>query len=187
MEPGQTVAILGTTGSGKSTVVNLVPRFYDVTGGAVRIDGVDVRDVTLAEPAGPHRDRAAGSRPSSAAPSGRTSPTAGRDATPAQVEAAARAAQAHEFIVALPDGYDAVIGERGVTLSGGQRQRISIARTLLVDPRILLLDDATSSVDAETEHHMHVALSELMVGRTTLRHRPEALHRAPGRSGPGVR
>jgi ATP-binding cassette subfamily B protein len=165
-EPGQTVALLGTTGAGKSTVLNLIPRFYDVTAGAVRIDGVDVRDVRLENLrahigivlqesvlfGGTIRENIAFGRP---------------EATQDEIEAAARAAQAHEFIAVLPEGYDSVIGERGVTLSGGQRQRVSIARTLLVDPRILLLDDATSSVDAETEYQMQVALRGLMRGRTS--------------------
>ncbi len=165
-EPGETIALLGATGSGKSSIINLIPRFYDVVQGAVRIDGVDVRDVTLSSLrghigivlqeavlfGGSIRENIAYGRP---------------EATAEQVEAAARAAQAHGFISDLPDGYDSVIGERGVTLSGGQRQRISIARTLLLDPKILLLDDATSSVDAETEFRMQLALLELMRGRTS--------------------
>ena len=165
-EPGQTVALLGTTGAGKSTVLNLIPRFYDVTAGAVRIDGHDVRDLRLESLrahigivlqesvlfGGTIRENIAFGRP---------------EATQDEIEAAARAAQAHEFIAVLPEGYDSVIGERGVTLSGGQRQRVSIARTLLVDPRILLLDDATSSVDAETEYQMQMALRGLMRGRTS--------------------
>ena len=160
-EPGQTVAILGTTGSGKSTLVNLIPRFYDVTAGSVRLDGHDVRDVTLASLrgqigvvmqssllfSGPVRDNIAYGRPG---------------ATPEEIEAAARAAQAHEFISALPRGYDTVIGERGVGLSGGQRQRIAIARALLIDPRLLILDDSTSAVDAETEAAIQESLDRLM-------------------------
>jgi ATP-binding cassette subfamily B multidrug efflux pump len=160
-EPGQTVAILGTTGSGKSTLVNLIPRFYDVSGGAVLLDGHDVRDVTLASLrgqigvvmqssllfSGPVRDNIAYGRPG---------------ATRAEIEGAARAAQAHEFISALPQGYDAVIGERGVGLSGGQRQRIAIARALLIDPRLLILDDSTSAVDAETEAAIQESLDRLM-------------------------
>ena len=162
--PGQTVAILGTTGSGKSTVANLIPRFYDVTGGAVLLDGHDVRDVTLASLrsqigivlqetflfSGTVRDNIAYGHP---------------DATQADIEAAARAAQAHDFIAALPAGYDTVVGERGVGLSGGQRQRIAIARALLVDPRLLILDDSTSSVDAETEAAIQDALDGLMRSR----------------------
>jgi ATP-binding cassette, subfamily B, multidrug efflux pump len=160
-EPGQTVAILGTTGSGKSTLVNLIPRFYDVTGGSLRLDGFDVRDVTLASLrsqigivmqspllfSGPVRDNIAYGKP---------------DATQEEIEAAALAAQADEFIRALPEGYDTVIGERGVGLSGGQRQRIAIARALLIDPRLLILDDSTSAVDAETEAAIQESLDRLM-------------------------
>jgi ATP-binding cassette, subfamily B, multidrug efflux pump len=160
-EPGQTVAILGTTGSGKSTLVNLIPRFYDVTGGSVRLDGHDVRDVTLASLrsqigivmqssllfSGPVRDNIAYGRP---------------DATQEEIEAAARAAQADEFIRALPEGYETVVGERGLGLSGGQRQRIAIARALLIDPRLLILDDSTSAVDAETEAAIQESLDCLM-------------------------
>jgi ATP-binding cassette subfamily B protein len=161
VEPGQTAAILGTTGSGKSTLVNLIPRFYDVTGGAVRLDGHDVRDVTLSSLraqigivlqetllfSGAVRDNIAYGRP---------------DATREEVEAAAAAAQADEFIRRLPRGYDTVVGERGVGLSGGQRQRIAIARALLVDPRLLILDDSTSAVDAETEAAIQESLDRLM-------------------------
>jgi len=160
-EPGQTVAILGTTGSGKSTLVNLIPRFYDVTSGSVRLDGHDVRDVTLASLrsqiaivmqspllfSGPVRDNIAYGKP---------------NATQEEVEAAARAARADEFIQTLPEGYDTVIGERGVGLSGGQRQRIAIARALLIDPRLLILDDSTSAVDAETEAAIQESLDQLM-------------------------
>jgi ATP-binding cassette, subfamily B, multidrug efflux pump len=160
-EPGQTVAILGTTGSGKSTLVNLIPRFYDVTDGAVRLDGHDVRDVTLSSLrsqigivlqetrlfSGTVRDNVAFGRP---------------DATDEEVVAAAEAAQAHEFIKGLSEGYDTVIGERGIGLSGGQRQRIAIARALLVDPRLLILDDSTSAVDAETEAAIQETLDRLM-------------------------
>jgi ATP-binding cassette subfamily B multidrug efflux pump len=160
-EPGQTVAILGTTGSGKSTLVNLIPRFYDVSGGAVRLDGHDVRDVTLASLrgqigivlqsallfSGPVRANIAYGKPG---------------ATQEEIEAAARAAQADDFIRALPEGYDTVVGERGVGLSGGQRQRIAIARALLIDPRLLILDDSTSAVDAETEAAIQEALDRMM-------------------------
>jgi ATP-binding cassette subfamily B multidrug efflux pump len=159
--PGQTVAILGTTGSGKSTLVNLIPRFYDVTGGAVRLDGNDVRDVTLSSLrsqigivlqetrlfSGTVRDNVAFGKP---------------DATDEEVVAAAEAAQAGEFIRGLAEGYDTVIGERGIGLSGGQRQRIAIARALLIDPRLLILDDSTSAVDAETEAAIQETLDRLM-------------------------
>ncbi len=161
VEPGQTVAILGTTGAGKSTLVNLIPRFYDVSGGRVTIDGHDVRDVTLASLrgqigivlqdallfSGTVRDNIAYGRP---------------DATQAEVEAAARAAQADDFVRALPQGYDTVVGERGIGLSGGQRQRIAIARALLVDRCLLILDDSTSAVDAATEAAIQAALDALM-------------------------
>jgi ATP-binding cassette subfamily B multidrug efflux pump len=159
--PGQTVAVLGTTGSGKSTLVNLIPRFYDVTGGAVRLDGNDVRDVTLSSLrsqigivlqetrlfSGTVRENVAFGKP---------------DATDEEIVAAAEAAQAGEFIRGLSDGYDTVIGERGIGLSGGQRQRIAIARALLIDPRLLILDDSTSAVDAETEAAIQETLDRLM-------------------------
>jgi ATP-binding cassette, subfamily B, multidrug efflux pump len=159
--PGQTVAVLGTTGSGKSTLVNLIPRFYDVTGGAVRLDGNDVRDVTLSSLrsqigivlqetrlfSGTVRDNVAFGKPG---------------ATDEEVVAAAEAAQAGEFIRGLSEGYETVIGERGVGLSGGQRQRIAIARALLIDPRLLILDDSTSAVDAETEAAIQETLDRLM-------------------------
>ena len=165
VEPGQTVAILGATGSGKSTLVNLLPRFYDVTEGCVSIDGHDVRSVTLASLrsqigivlqeallfSGTVRDNVAYGKP---------------DATEEEIVAAARAAQADEFISRLPDGYDTVVGERGVGLSGGQRQRIAIARALLVDPRLLILDDSTSAVDAGTEGLIQEALDRLMRAST---------------------
>src|SRR5215203_5814421 len=160
-EPGQTVAILGTIGSGKSTLVNLIPRFYDVTSESVRLDGHDVRAVTLASLrsqigivmqspllfSGPVHENIAYGRP---------------NATQEDVEVAARAARADEFIQTLPEGYDTVIGERGVGLSGGQRQRIAIARALLIDPRLLILDDSTSAVDAETEAAIQDSLDRLM-------------------------
>ncbi|HUB07123.1 MAG TPA: ABC transporter ATP-binding protein [Myxococcales bacterium] len=162
-EPGQLVAVLGTTGSGKSSLTNLIPRFYDVTAGSVRIDGHDVREVTLASLrsqigivlqdvllfSGAVRDNIAYGRP---------------DATLDEIRAAAAAAQAAEFIEALPQGYDTVIGERGVGLSGGQRQRVAIARALLTNPRLLILDDSTSAVDTETEGAIQAALDALMRG-----------------------
>lgn len=166
IKPNQVIALIGTTGSGKTTLVNLIPRFYDVSQGAVRIDGQDVRSLDLVELrrqigivlqtsllfSTSIRENIAYGRP---------------DASLDEIIAAARAAQAHEFIQDLPQGYETVIGERGVTLSGGQRQRIAIARALLMNPRILILDDSTSSVDTQTEHALQKALSNLMEGRTT--------------------
>jgi ATP-binding cassette subfamily B protein len=164
--PGQKVALIGPTGSGKSTVTNLIPRFYDVTAGVVRVDGYDVRDlqlrslrsyigIVLQEPflfSQTIAENIAYGRPG---------------ATFEDVVAAAEAAHAHEFILELEEGYATRVGERGVTLSGGQKQRIAIARALLADPRILILDDSTSSVDTETEHIIQEALAILMEGRTT--------------------
>ncbi len=161
VEPGQTVAILGTTGSGKSTLVNLLPRFYDPTGGEVLLDGMNIREVTLASLriqigivlqetllfSGTVRDNIAYGRP---------------DASDEDIQRAAKAAQAETFIRDLPDGYDTVVGERGVGLSGGQRQRIAIARALLVDRCLLILDDSTSAVDATTEAAIQEALDALM-------------------------
>jgi ATP-binding cassette subfamily B protein len=177
--PGETVALVGPSGSGKSTVANLVPRFYDVTAGAVRIDGHDVRHVTLASLrrqigvvfeecflfSDTVRANIAYGKP---------------DATFEQIEAAARAAEAHDFIEELPRGYDTVVGERGLTLSGGQRQRVALARAILSDPRILILDDATSAVDAKVEERIHSSLRQIMQGRTTLlvAHRRSSLHLA---------
>ncbi|HEY2595373.1 MAG TPA: ATP-binding cassette domain-containing protein, partial [Chloroflexota bacterium] len=163
---GQTVALLGATGSGKSTIINLLPRFYDVSSGRVLVDGHDVRDVTLESLraqigivlqettlfSGTIRDNIAYGRP---------------DASLDQVVAAARAAAAHDFIMDFPRGYDTPVGERGSTLSGGQKQRVAIARALLTDPRILILDDSTSSVDVATESQIQAALEQLMVGRTS--------------------
>jgi ATP-binding cassette subfamily B multidrug efflux pump len=165
-EPGQTVAILGATGSGKSSLVNLIPRFYDVQRGRVTIDGVDVRDVTLESLrsivgialqeailfTGTIKDNIRYGRP---------------EATDDEVIEAAKAAQAHDFIIALPKGYDADVGQRGVNLSGGQKQRISIARALLVKPTILILDDSTSSVDVETEARIQEQLEKRMGDRTS--------------------
>lgn len=165
-EPGQTVAVLGATGAGKSSLVHLIPRFYDVTGGRVTIDGVDVRDldeaalrhnigIALQESvlfSGTIRDNIRYGRP---------------DATDEEVVAAAKAAQAHDFITEFPDGYDTVVGQRGVNLSGGQKQRIAIARALLVKPAVLILDDSTSSVDVETETKIQEALEGIMKDRTS--------------------
>jgi ATP-binding cassette subfamily B protein len=167
LRPGETVAMVGRTGSGKSTLARLLPRFYDVTDGAVLVDGHDVRDLTLTslranigmvldEPflfSVSIRENIAYGRP---------------DASLEEVRAAAEAAGAAGFITHLPEGYDTVVGERGYTLSGGQRQRIAIARALLVNPPILILDDATSAIDVKVEQGIHSALRVLMEGRTTL-------------------
>jgi ABC-type multidrug transport system fused ATPase/permease subunit len=167
IEPGKTIALIGHTGSGKTTLTSLVPRFYDVSSGRVLIDGVDVRDVRLAS-----LRSAIGvisQDPFLFSATVRENIAFGKaDATDEEVEEAARLAQADEFVERLPDGYDTVIGERGITLSGGQRQRVAIARALIVDPRILILDDATASVDATTEAKIRLGLREAMRGRTTL-------------------
>jgi ATP-binding cassette subfamily B protein len=167
LDPGSTVALIGHTGSGKTTLAALVPRFYDVTSGAIELDGIDVRDVKLNS-----LRRAIGvvsQDPFLFSVTVRENIAFGRvDATDEEVEQAARLAQAHEFIERLPDGYDTVIGERGITLSGGQRQRIAIARALVLDPRVLILDDATASVDATTEAQIKLGLREAMRGRTTI-------------------
>jgi len=164
---GETVALVGRTGSGKSTVARLLTRFYDVNDGAVRIDGHDVRDVTLTslrENVGVVLDEPFLFSVSVFENIAYGVPDATRDA----VEAAARAAAAHDFIMELPEGYDTVIGERGYTLSGGQRQRIAIARTLLINPPVLILDDATSAIDVHVESTIYAALRTLMASRTTL-------------------
>jgi ATP-binding cassette subfamily B protein len=165
-EPGQTVAILGATGSGKSSLIHLIPRFYDVERGRVTLDGVDVRDMSLDA----LRTQVGIALQEAVLFSGtiRSNIRYGNpDATDEQVIAAARAAQAHDFISALPDGYDTEVGQRGVNLSGGQKQRIAIARALLVQPRVLILDDSTSAVDVETEVKIETALEELMDATTT--------------------
>ncbi len=165
-QPGQTVALLGATGSGKSSIISLIPRFYDPTSGAIAIDGHDLRDVTIDSLrkqigivlqetnlfTGTLRDNIAFGRP---------------EATDEEVIAAAQAAAAHDFILEFPQGYDTPVGERGTTLSGGQKQRIAIARALLLDPHILILDDSTSSVDLVTEYKIQKALDRLMKGRTS--------------------
>jgi ABC-type multidrug transport system fused ATPase/permease subunit len=164
---GRVVALIGHTGAGKTTLASLVPRFYDVQRGRVTIDGADVRDLKLTS-----LRSAIGviaQDPFLFSATVRENISFGRaDATAEEVERAARLAQAHEFVEALPDGYDTVIGERGITLSGGQRQRIAIARALVVDPRILILDDATASVDATTESRIREGLREAMRNRTTI-------------------
>jgi ATP-binding cassette subfamily B protein len=164
---GGTVALIGRTGSGKTTLAALVPRFYDATKGRVLVDGVDVRDV---ERRSLRREIGVISQdPFLFSASIRDNIALGMpDAPPEAVEAAARAAQAHDFVLEMPHGYDTVVGERGITLSGGQRQRIAIARALLIDPRILILDDATASVDATTEARIRAGLREVMRGRTTI-------------------
>jgi ATP-binding cassette subfamily B protein len=165
-EPGQTIALLGMTGSGKSTIINLIPRFYDPSEGSVLIDGHDLRQVTLDSIrrqigivlqetnlfTGTIRDNIAYGKV---------------DATDDEVASAAVAAAAHDFIMAFPEGYETHVGERGTTLSGGQKQRIAIARALLLDPRILILDDSTSNVDLQTEYEIQQALDRLMRGRTS--------------------
>jgi ATP-binding cassette subfamily B protein len=163
--PGETVALLGPIGSGKTTVLNLLPRFYDATEGRVTIDGHDIRDVTLESLRAnvgivmqevflfnaTIRDNIAYGRPG---------------ATDEEIMEAAKIARLHDFIMTLPEGYETWVGERGITLSGGQKQRVAIARTLLMDPKILVLDDSTSSVDMETEYLIQQALAELLKGRT---------------------
>lgn len=165
-EPGETIALLGSTGSGKTTIINLIPRFYDVREGSITIDGHDIRDVTLDSLrsqigivlqetnlfSGTIRDNIAFGRP---------------EASIEEVEAAATAAAAHDFIKSFPQGYDTPVGERGTTLSGGQKQRIAIARALLLNPKLLILDDSTSSVDLVTEYKIQKALDKLMEGRTS--------------------
>jgi ATP-binding cassette subfamily B protein len=177
--PGEMIGLVGHSGSGKSTLVNLMCRFYDVSEGSISIDGVNIRSLPIAEYRrniglvlqepflffGSIAENIAYGKP---------------QATRAEIVAAARAAHAHEFILRLPHGYDSLVGERGQGLSGGERQRISIARALLIDPRILILDEATASVDTETEKEIQKALDNLVRGRTTIAiaHRLSTLHKA---------
>ncbi len=179
LAPGERVALVGASGSGKSTATLLVPRFIDPASGRVLLDGQDLRSVTLASL---RREVATVFEESFLfSQSVRDNIAYGRpDATDAEIETAARAAHAHDFVVALPDGYDTVVGERGLTLSGGQRQRLALARALLQSPRVLVLDDATSAVDARVEEEIHAALRRLLEGRTTLlvAHRRSTLHLA---------
>ncbi|MEU5662993.1 ABC transporter ATP-binding protein [Streptomyces longwoodensis] len=167
IRPGETLAVVGSSGSGKSTVSLLLPRFYDVTRGAVLVGGRDVRELTLDS-----LRAAIGLVPEDSflfSDTVRNNIAYGcPDATDEQIEQAARTAQADRFIAELPDGYDTTVGEHGLTLSGGQRQRIALARAILADPRLLVLDDATSAVDARVEHEIHEALGQVMEGRTTL-------------------
>lgn len=166
VQPGQTVALLGSTGSGKSSIINLIPRFYDPASGRILVDGQDIRHVTLQS----LRSQIGIVLQDSTLFTGTIRENiafGSENANDEQIIAAARAAQAHEFILSTPLGYDTKVGERGVTLSGGQKQRLAIARALLMDPRILILDDATSSVDTETEHLIQQAFSRLVQGRTT--------------------
>jgi ATP-binding cassette subfamily B protein len=179
IQPSELIGLVGPSGAGKSTLVNLVCRFYDVTDGAILVDGTDIRSfpvadyrkhigIVLQEPFlfyGTVAENIAYGSPG---------------ATRAEIVAAARAARAHEFILRLPDGYDSLVGERGQSLSGGERQRISIARAILIDPAILILDEATSSVDTETEREIQEALDNLIRGRTTIAiaHRLSTLRKA---------
>lgn len=164
--PGQMIAIVGSSGAGKSTIANLIPRFYEINGGAIRIDGIDIRDVTLRS-----LRRQIGIVPQETVLFNGTlydNILYGKlDATREEVVAAAKAANADAFIMAMPMGYETQIGERGATLSGGQRQRVSIARAILKDPRILILDEATSALDTESEKIVQAALDRLMIGRTS--------------------
>jgi ATP-binding cassette subfamily B protein len=166
--PGETIAIVGQTGAGKSTLTKLVNRTYDVTDGAVLIDGVDVRDWSLqslrSQISTIEQDIFLFSRTIAE----NISFGATGNVTREGIEQAAREAQAHDFIMALPDGYDTVIGERGVTLSGGQRQRLAIARAFMTNPRILILDDSTSAIDSATEDQIQRAMRRILEGRTTL-------------------
>ena len=180
VKPGQSVALLGATGSGKTSLVNLLPRFYEYTSGSLTLDGVELKEYPR-----DYLRREIGIVEQEPFLFSRTireniSYGVGREVPEAEVEAAARAAAVHDVIQSFPDGYNTLVGEKGVTLSGGQRQRVAIARTLLKDPRILILDDSTSSVDTETEAEIRGALEGLMQGRSTfiIAHRIQSLMNA---------
>ena len=179
-EPGQSVALLGSTGSGKTTLVNLLPRFYDYQTGSITLDGIELtaypREVLRSQIGIVEQEPFLFSRTIR----DNIKYGVGRDVPDDEVEAAARAADIHEDILSFPDGYNTLVGERGITLSGGQKQRVAIARTLLRDPRLLILDDATSSVDTETESHIRQAMNRLMQGRTTfiIAHRVQSVMNA---------
>jgi len=179
VKAGQMVAIVGLSGAGKTTLVNLIPRFYDVTGGAILVDGVDIREVTLRSlrgQIGMVTQETVLFDDTVAANIAYGNPSAPQ----AEIEAAARAAHAHDFVVAMPDGYETRIGERGQRLSGGQRQRLAIARAILKNSPMLILDEATSSLDAESEQLVQDALATLMLNRTSLviAHRLSTVRRA---------
>jgi ATP-binding cassette subfamily B protein len=178
-EPGQVIALLGAPGSGKTSMVNLIPRFYDVTAGSITLDGIDIRDATLES-----LRRNIGIVQQDVflfTTSVRENIAYGRvDASDEEIKSAAKVAQLDQFIESLPDGYETQVGERGSTLSGGQRQRMSIARAVLLDPPVLILDDSTSSVDAQTEDQIRTAMTSVMENRTTfvIAHRLNTVHRA---------
>jgi len=167
VKPGQAVALLGSTGSGKSSLVNLLPRFHQYTGGRILLDGVELTDYSRADLR--KQIGIVEQEPFLFSRSIRENITygVGRQVSQEEVERAAKAAAIHDVILSFPDGYNTLVGEKGVTLSGGQKQRVTIARTLLKNPRILILDDSTSSVDTETEASIRDALNELMENRTT--------------------
>jgi ATP-binding cassette subfamily B protein len=168
VKPGQAIALLGSTGSGKTSLVNLLPRFHEYTGGRVLLDGVELKDYSRS-----YLRKQIGIVEQEPFLFSRTikeniSYGVGRDVSQEEIERAAKAAAVHDVILTFPDGYNTLVGEKGVTLSGGQKQRVTIARTLLKNPRILILDDSTSSVDTETEAEIRGALNQLMENRTTL-------------------
>ena len=178
--PGEVVALVGPSGGGKTTLVSLLPRFWDVDRGRITLDGLDIRIAPAGGPARRHRDRAAGAGAVQRHDPGEHRLRPARAPPRPRSQAAARAAHAHEFIERLPQGYDTLVGERGVKLSGGQRQRVAIARAILKDPAVLILDEATSNLDTESERLIEDALAKLLVGRTTLiiAHRLSTVQRA---------